>query len=667
MTDVLIFFQQIFLSIPLYPDRHIYCFGVKKHPFIVLVVSEMDHSGGNMILYTKSKERCHTKENAIRSRRKKKKCLLLLLAVLMCASVIPLIFDSDEGDAALLEEFTIGEIKYTVLTENPNTVEVTSVTYQFAGDKIIPTTVATGIWRYTVTSIGDAAFYQCTGLTSIVIPNSVTNIGVAAFSGCSGLVSVTMYNSVMTIGEQAFFNCSSLTLVTISNSVKNISPGTFYGCSSLVSVTIPGSVTSIGEATFDGCSSLTSIIIPNSVTSIGEAIFNNCSKLSSVVMSTSVKSIERFAFANCSSLTAIIIPNSVTSIKYYAFANCSSLTSITIPDSVTSIGEAAFNTCSSLTSVAMSNSVKIIENGLFYDCSKLVSINISSSATSIGDYAFSYCSSLTSVTIPNSVTSMGAYAFSDCSSLTSVTIPNSVKNIGEAAFIECFELASITIPNSLTSIGENSFYNCPKLTIVAVPKDLDISNTFLAGIRIVRYTPSHDMQDIRFGVNAVINNNTVTLTYIGNGNDRISFMSNDVIISSPSNTFIWPGRNVNIDVDFKTDYSVSLSVIGSGVIMYSVDGNTFQTYDLSQGDIIVEAGKNLYLKAVPSSGNKFSTWEGSVHPDDLSKDYITLAVDGEISLTAKFKQDTPATNITEIIQSIVASIVSILQWLFKLF
>ncbi len=130
-----------------------------------------------------------------------------------------------------------------------------------------------------VTSIGDYAFYWCSGLTSVTIPNSVTSIGDDAFGGCSGLTSVTIPNSVTNIGDYAFGGCSGLTSVTIPNSVTSIGEATFYGCSGLTSVTIPNSVESIGDWAFSSCSGLTSVSIPNSVESIGSYAFAYCSEL----------------------------------------------------------------------------------------------------------------------------------------------------------------------------------------------------------------------------------------------------------------------------------------------------------------------------------------------------------------------------------------------------
>ncbi len=133
-----------------------------------------------------------------------------------------------------------------------------------------------------VTSIGDWAFAQCTGLTSVTIGNSVTSIGEAAFWLCTGLTSVTIGNSVTSIGDNAFWLCTSLTSVTIPNSVTSIGSSAFSMCVSLTSVTIPDSVTSIGNGAFYFCTGLTRVTIPDSVTSIGDNAFISCTSLTDV-------------------------------------------------------------------------------------------------------------------------------------------------------------------------------------------------------------------------------------------------------------------------------------------------------------------------------------------------------------------------------------------------
>ena len=361
------------------------------------------------------------------------------------------------------------------------------------------------------------AFYNCSSITGVEIPNSVTSIGNYAFSGCSSITSVVIPDSVTSIGNYAFQDCSKLTSVVIGDSVTSIGQSAFSGCSSITSVVIPDSVTSIGKYAFSGCSSITSVVIPDSVTSIGQSAFQYCSKLTDLAIGDKVTSISDYAFYDCSSLTSVEIPNSVTSIGNYAFSGCSSITSVVIGDSVTSIGNYAFSGCSSITSVVIPDSVTSIGSQAFSDCSSITSVVIPDSVTSIGSQAFQYCSKLTSVVIGDSVTYIGssafyntAYykddnnwvdgvlyisnhlieakytisgkyvirdgtitiadgAFEGCSSLTSVVIPDSVTSIGYEAFYYCTSLTSVVISDSVTSIGNRAFYYCTSLTSVTIP------------------------------------------------------------------------------------------------------------------------------------------------------------------------------------------------------
>ena len=263
----------------------------------------------------------------------KKTLLLLLVLFTLSASAEPVEIDG---------------IYYNLLSKG-NVAEVTKNPNSYSGSVTIPESVTYQEATYSVKTIGREAFWRCTNLTSITIPNSVTSIGTYAFRDCTRLTSITIPNSVTSIGDAAFAG-TSLTSITIPNSVTSISSYAFDGCP-LTSITIPNSVTSIGDDAFSECTRLTSITIPNSVTSIGDGAFWECTSLTSITIPNSVTSIGAYAFRKCTSLTSITIPNSVTSIRMFTFANCTNLTSITIPNCVWSIGESAFAGCPNLTDI----------------------------------------------------------------------------------------------------------------------------------------------------------------------------------------------------------------------------------------------------------------------------------------------------------------------------
>lgn len=135
-----------------------------------------------------------------------------------------------------------------------------------------------------VTDIGGVFGYNTaiTSFNELQYFTGLTSIGVAAFDDCSNLSSVKIPNSVTIIKESAFFNCISLKSISMPNGITKIENIAFTNCPSLASVTMPNNLTSIGVGVFDGCTSLSSIEIPNNLTSIGGAAFYNCSSLKTI-------------------------------------------------------------------------------------------------------------------------------------------------------------------------------------------------------------------------------------------------------------------------------------------------------------------------------------------------------------------------------------------------
>ena len=390
-----------------------------------------------------------------------------------------------------------------------------------------------------LTYIGEGAFSSCSGLTTVVIPESVTNIGQSAFSYCYGLKDISVGLNIKSVGEDAFYGTAwwesqqANSLVYLGNicyAVKgslplntflNIKEGTttiaddcFSEQGGLRKVTLPQSLIWIGSYAFENCSAIIQIQLNENLEHIGSSAFSNCTGLTDVYYTGDIAGWCNISFYVSTSNPMysadnlyidgellqgeLIIPDSVTSIGSSAFYNCTGLTSIVIPDSVTSIGEGAFRNCTGLTSIVIPDSVTSIGYNAFYDCSNITKATIPTIAIddipqnnlqeviinggeSIGNNAFYDCTGLTSVTIGNSVTIIGDYAFYNCRGLTSVVIGNSVTIIGDYAFYNCRGLTSVVIGNSVTSIGEEAFANCTGLTSVTIPDSVISIGQFVFG------------------------------------------------------------------------------------------------------------------------------------------------------------------------------------------
>ena len=357
---------------------------------------------------------------------------------------------------------------------------------------VIPTTVTSPTsatppsTMYQITSVDASAFYDCTGLDSVLLSSSITFIDSLAFGGCTKMKKCSMPSTINFIGEKAFYNCTALPSIDLPTNITKISKETFNNCTSLTGITIPDNVTKISDKAFNNCTNLTEVIMSNNVTEISNSAFNNCRALTSINISSSASIGER-AFANCILLTSVNMSNPdttdiATSIGDYAFSNCSSLQTINLSSAVTKVSSTAFLGCANLNiNVDADNLALMADNGvlysylqdtlIFYPAKKQGTEFIApNNLKSIGDYSFAYNLYLKNINLNDSLTRIGNYAFYNSTGLATVNIPKSVNYIGENAFYNCRNLDKITVTAlNPPEIQESTFYNVPKSIPVYVP------------------------------------------------------------------------------------------------------------------------------------------------------------------------------------------------------
>ena len=222
-----------------------------------------------------------------------KKLLCAVLSGIMAFSTfavaVPITASAAESQESV--SATYGDFEYTL--ENDYTCAITKYNGSAAN-----VTIPSEIDGYKVLSIWQGAFYNCTSMESVTIPNSIEYIGVGAFSACTSLKNIDIRTS--------------------GNNIIRICDSAFNGCTSLKSIVIPGNVEFLwvaGGCTFGGCTSLKNVVIENGVTVISGWLFERCSSLESISIPDSVTEIQPCAFFNCTSLKSITIPKSVTNMS----------------------------------------------------------------------------------------------------------------------------------------------------------------------------------------------------------------------------------------------------------------------------------------------------------------------------------------------------------------
>lgn len=364
-------------------------------------------------------------------------------------------------------DFEADGIYYNILSEDSLYVEVTGgdSLFIYEGDIVIPKSCEYNNKVYTVKSIGMMAFYVCTKLTNVVIPEGVTDIKELAFDYCTGLQSISLPSTLITVGRAAFASCEGLTSVSLSDGIVEIKEKAFAYCSKLPSISIPATIENIGKDAFYACSSLKKVYVSD----IKDWLKINFSDYTSNPLNNSTADL----YIGEELLSELIIPDEIEEIKDYSFCDCKSLQKIICNEELKIIGLRAFCGCSNLSEITLSKNISSIKS-LAFDCKNLNRINIYDYRSWLEtDYAFNafpanYYTKLyinnelftDFNNLPKDLTKIGDYSLAHNTLLTDICIPESVKSIGGAAFVSCDNLNNVTFKcEALESVGVNLFNN----------------------------------------------------------------------------------------------------------------------------------------------------------------------------------------------------------------
>lgn len=395
----------------------------------------------------------------------------------------------------------------------------------------------------TLSVIGDGAFYYALALRSVTFNEGLENICREAFYGCSSLKEIIIPDSVTSISRYSvtsagstssnyytFAYCTSLERVVLGSNVTKIGKYTFYGCSSLKEIewggvtalygyafaacgfeelTLPEQITSFNTYAFADNVNLKKVYYYSSVSQ--NYLFANCTSLETVAIKTDQAfTFSSTTFSGCTSLAAfyvdennasftvidnflvrtdtmeataipgilltqevVTIPEGITTFPA-VFQNDTALKTVYLPSTITSLPSSAFSNCSSLENVIFADNCALtsLPTYTFRNCSALTKISLPDNLETLGNYVFYGCTALTEVEFPNSILSIGNYVFSGCTALAEIEFPDSLLSIGNYVFQNCSSLKKVYFSENLASIGSYAFNKCSSLTEVKLPESL---------------------------------------------------------------------------------------------------------------------------------------------------------------------------------------------------
>ena len=323
------------------------------------------------------------------------------------------------------EKIKAGDLYYKVVSPEEKTLSVTwpPAESEYNGITAVPEKAVYNGVEYTVVEIGDLAFSEVTGLTSMTVPASVT-----------------------VIGEGAFWD-SSLKEITLPATLTEIQGSAFEDCQSLKSIVIPESAVTLGELIFSGCTSIEEITVPSAITAIPANFAAGCQALKKFDIPAGVTTIGEFAFSEAVALYDITLPDGITTLDRFCFAYTQALSKLAVPESVTTMGHGVFYQ-SALTEAVLPQNITVIPDGTFQCCALLKEFEVSDAVTEIEQEAFYWCFALEKITLGENVKTLGSKVFYGDTAIKEVTSKNTVPPTGATFEQDVYDLATLYVPAS---------------------------------------------------------------------------------------------------------------------------------------------------------------------------------------------------------------------------
>ncbi len=453
-----------------------------------------------------------------------KKILSVILALAMFFGVfssVALAADTETTVESTEEMYT-----YTVLSDGSISISL------YTGEEecvVVPGEID----GYTVSTIGQKAFYNCVYSKSVELPDSVTTIETSAFENCIALESVLL-KSVVSIGSKAFYNCIALKTVETGENLSSIGSNAFRKCSALESISFCSESIFFDSSAFSECESLGKVSITDlnswynytfestvsNPLNCGAELYEGTKLVEELVIPETVESVLQFAFYGCSSITSVSLHANVKSIQDRAFSTCSNLEdfivsldnnryfeidsvlyrktgsilsggssatlvayplgnkqkSLTIPTGlgIDLIDRYAFYKCENLEELYFGDDVTEVEMYSFLEATGLKKIDFGSSLVTISAYAFNYCTSLEEILLPDTVWYVDIHAFDGCTSVKNIKLSENLTYVANHAFYDCNSVETLTLGSKVTRIGQYSFTNAYKLKELNLPEGLKL-------------------------------------------------------------------------------------------------------------------------------------------------------------------------------------------------